>query len=180
MRRLAEIDRHKLIDVLAERLASERAGVRLYDAICTRVASAEPAVQRMLPRLEQQRAEEQAHADWLDAQLVALEAGSIATGNTRRVTRVRLETEGLQRIADDGAATVQELFHALLLFELADDGGWELLVQLAARGDDRAAHEAFAPRREAERAHVSFVRRAVTELLINEVLGYPVTLPIGP
>ena len=178
MRRLAELNRLKLIDVLAERLAFERAGVRLYDAVLSRLESAEPAVRRMLPRVEQQRAEAQAHAAWLEAQLRGLEAGAAA--GTRRAELAHLETEGLLRIAGDGAATVQEMFHALYVFELTDEGGWDLLVQLADRGGDRTAREELGRRREAARAHVAFVRRALTELLVNEVLGSPVTLPIGP
>lgn len=176
MRTLAEINRPKLIDVLAERPAFGRAGVRLYDAVVARLEPAEPAVRRMLPRVEQMRAEHHAELAWAEALLDALEAGAAA--GVRRVEMAQLETAGLLRIAEDGAATIQELFRALWLFELAHEGGWDLLVRLAERAGDLPARDELGRWRAQAEAHARYAHRALVELLINEVLGRPVTLPI--
>lgn len=178
MRKLAQINRPKLIELLTERLTFERVGVRLYDAIVSRLESAEPAVRRMLPRVEQQRAEEREHVAWLEALIDGL--ASDAPPIPRRPELAHLWTEGLLRISEAGAATIAELFQALHTFELANESGWQRLLRLAERGHDLPACDDFGHRLADEQAHVSFVRHALTELLVNEVLGSPVTLPIGP
>ncbi|HZS37034.1 MAG TPA: ferritin-like domain-containing protein [Polyangia bacterium] len=178
MRRLAEVNRHKLIDVLNERAASERASARLYGRVVERVANAEPAIRRMLARLELQRDEELEHGRWLEAQLRAL--GSDGFAVTARTQRVIGELRGLEALILDGGASIPELFHALLIAELADAVGWHLLVKLAERADDRPAVEAFGKRLANQEEHVAFLRRAAEEFLRNDVLGVAVTMPIGP
>ena len=178
MRRLAEINRDKLIDVLDERLAFERVSLRLYDAIIARVAHEEPAIRRMLPRLEDQRAEEREHASWLERQLVRLEADP--TRQQRRARVAELETHGLEQVIVTADATVGEMMHALGIAELADEAGWRLLVELARDAGDLPAVEELEHRRAAEEAHVGFAQRALRELARNDVLGVPVTLPNSP
>lgn len=178
MRRLAEINRAKLVEVLSERLAFERLGVRLYDQLLARLADAEPAIARMRPRVEQQRDEEREHVAWLEAQLGHLDGGG--AGGGRRVALVQTESQGLAHVVGDGASTVAEAFHALWAAELADAGGWELLVGLAEAADDAPAVDEFARRRDTERLHVAFLRRALAAFLRNDVIGAPVTMPIEP
>jgi bacterioferritin (cytochrome b1) len=178
MRRLAERNRHKLIEVLSERAASERVSARLYRRVVERVERAEPALRRMAPRLADQRRQELEHGRWLESQLRAL--GSDGFAVSERTQRVSTELRGIEELILDGHATIPELLHALLIAELADGVGWDLLVKLAERADDEPARQAFAERRTDQEEHVLFLRRAVAELLRNEVLGVPVTLPIAP
>jgi len=178
MRRLAEINRDKLIDVLDERLAFERVSIRLHGVIIQRVAVEEPAFRRMLPRLEEQRDEAREHVDWLTRQLEALDAAP--SNERRRVRLAALQSRGLEEamVAED--ATVGEMLHALATAELAGEAGWQILVELARSAGDLPAVEEFERRRRQETAHAGFVGKALREVTRNDVLGVPVTLPIGP
>ncbi len=175
MRRLAEIDRLKLVGLLADRLAFERAAAIRYGEILTRLADAEPAVQRIVPRLEQQLADERAQAAWLERELQRLEAP---------IDRVRAHVERTQVDCDalfgDRGSTVVELVRSLHRLELGDVAAWELLTAVAARADDEPARRAFSAIADGERAHLAFVERVAVELAVNDALGWPVTLPIAP
>ncbi len=175
MRRLAEINRRKLIDVLTERAAAERASARLYGRVVDRVARSEPAIRRMAPRLADQRDREIDHGRWLDGQLHALGADAFAP--SERAQRVTIELRGLEELILDGHATVAEMLHALLGVELMDAAGWDLLVGLAERAGDDFARRDFAERRDDAEEHADYLRQALMEMLRNDVLGVPVTLP---
>lgn len=177
MRRLAEINRPKLIEVLGERLAFERQAVRLYDVALLRMEDVEPALARMRPRLELQRDQEREHAEYLEGVLAALE-GDGAAGGGRRAALVAIESQGVSAVVGDGASSIADIFHALLTAELADGAGWELLVELAEAAGDRPAIDAFARRAEEELLHAAFLRRALAAFLRNDVIGAPETMPI--
>jgi hypothetical protein len=132
----------------------------------------------MAPRLADQRDREIDHGRWLDAQLRALGADAFAP--SERAQRVTIELRGLEELILDGHATVPELLHALYGVELMDAAGWDLLVGLAERAGDEAARAEFAERRGDAEEHADFLRCALVELLRNDVLGVPVTLPSAP
>src|SRR5437868_3256316 len=152
MHRLSQANRHKLIDLLNERAASERASARLYARVVERVSNAEPAIRRVLPRLQQQRTEGIEHGRWLDAQLRAL--GSDSFTITARTQRLIGELRGVEQLVVDEGASIADLFHALLIAELTNTLGWQLLVALADRADDRPAAEAFGKRCAKQEEHV--------------------------
>ena len=177
MRRLAEINRDKLADVLAERLAFERVGVRLYDAIMARVAGEEPAIRRILPRLEQQRDEEREHETWL-----ALEI----SGSTRRLrpTAPRRRRATWSRRASSGSCSprVRRWRDATRARDRrAGRPGRLAAPRRRWRGAPATlpAIEEFGRRQAEEEAHAAS-SAALRELTRNDVLGVPVTLPIDP
>lgn len=175
MRRLAEIDRLKLVGLLADRLAFERAAAIRYGETLARLAGAEPAVQRILPRLELQLADERAHASWLERELHRLDAP---------IEQVRAHVERMQVDCDalfgDRGNSVLDLVRSLHRLEIGDVAAWEILTAVAARADDEPARRAFAAIAEGERAHLAFIERVTVELAVNDALGWPVTLPIAP
>ena len=175
MRRLAEIDRLKLVGLLADRLAFERAAAARYGEALTLLGEAEPALRRIVPRLELQLADERAHASWLERELQRLEAP---------IERVRAHLERMQPECDalfgDRSHGVLALVRSLHRLELGDVAGWELLTAVAARADDEPARRAFSAIAEGERAHLVFIERVSVELAVNDALGWPVTLPIAP
>jgi bacterioferritin (cytochrome b1) len=177
MRKLAEQNRAKLIDLLMERLAFERAAVALYDTLLSRLREEEPAVRRMLPQLEVQRDQESEHVTWLELQVRAL--GGNPEGMTARSRLVARESSGLEEVVGDREARVAELLHALWVAELTDGAGWRVLVALADRVGDEAARIAFEERRRQEEHHGAFLQRAIEALAENDVTGAPVTLPSG-
>ena len=73
MRKLAERNVGRAIDLLNERLAFERTGVRLYDRMLLRMRLAENGeVQRMVDRMQRYRDQEREHEEWLEDQIRAL------------------------------------------------------------------------------------------------------------
>jgi len=175
MKELANFDRAKVIDSLSERLAFERAGVKLYDRICDVIRSgADENPKRMLEEMEQHRNEEKEHEEWLEEQIRAL--GGDAHGETDKSRLVTRESKGIEEVVMSDAE-LPHLFHALLAAELVDNAGWDLLVQIADEAGDREAKRAFKKRLHEEEDHLLFAREAMKRLSFQEVLGEPEKLP---
>lgn len=179
MDKLAKHNPEKLIDFLTARLAFERAGVKLYDAVLDKIRlGGDDNVMRMLDRLQQHRDEEREHEEWLEAQVRAL--GGDTHGQTDMSQLETRESKGIEDIILDGDNEISHLFHALLTAELADNAGWDLLVQLADDAGDRDAKHEFKKRLHEEEEHLLLMRRAVERLARHEVLGEEVRMPTWP
>ena len=171
MDKLAKKNVAKVIDLLSERLAFERSGVKLYDTLHARLRVAkDPALKALLEQVEHNRDEEQEHVEWLEEQIRAL--GGDAHTPTERSVLVRAESEGVERVMrrDD---SIPHDFHALLTAELADNAGWDLLVQIADEFGDPAAKKEFKKRLREEEQHLLFVRKTLLELTKQEVSVAP-------
>jgi len=167
MDKLARKNVTKVIDLLSERLAFERAGVKLYDTLHARLrVAADPALKALLEQVEHNRDEEAEHVEWLEEQIRAL--GGDAHSPTEGSVLVRAESEGVERVMrrDD---SIPHDFHALLTAELADNAGWDLLVQIADEFGDSAAKKEFKKRLREEEEHLLFVRKTLLELTKREV-----------
>ncbi|HET6436813.1 MAG TPA: DUF892 family protein [Anaeromyxobacter sp.] len=175
MEQLAKHNTAKVIDVLNERLAFERAGVKLYDRILLVMqATPDENVTRMLQEMQAHRDEEKEHEEWLEDQIRALGGDAhTETDKSRLVTR---ESKGIEEVVMS-EAKLPHLLHALLAAELVDNAGWDLLAQLADEAGDRDAKKAFKKRLHEEEDHLLFVRRAVERLSFEEVLGEEAKLP---
>ncbi len=175
---MAELGKHdpaKVIDVLNERLAFERAGVKLYDRVLEVVrASPDANVQRMREELQQHRDEEKEHEEWLEAQIRSL--GGDAHGETDKSRLVTRESKGIEEVVMSDAQ-LPHLFHALLAAELVDNAGWDLLAQIADEAGDHGAKREFKKRLHEEEDHLLFVRKAVEKLAFQDVLGEDAKLP---
>jgi rubrerythrin len=90
------------------------------------------------------------------------------------------ESSGIADIITDGDNEPRHLFHALLAAELADNAGWDLLVELADEANDRDAKKQFKKRLREEEEHLVFARRVVRRLARRDVLGEDVTMPTWP
>jgi bacterioferritin (cytochrome b1) len=175
MRELADQAKGKLIDVLTERLAFERAGVKLYDRILEVMrAGQDENVARMVPEMQRHRDEEKEHEEWLEAQIRAL--GGDAHAETDKSQLVTRESKGIEEVVMSDAR-LDHLLHALLAAELVDNAGWDLLAQLASEAGDHGARREFKRRLHEEEDHLLFVRKAVEKLSFEEVLGEDVKLP---
>jgi bacterioferritin (cytochrome b1) len=174
MGQLATYDKDKVIDTLNERLAFERAGVKLYDRILGVMRGAGEDVTRMIPEMERHRAEEKEHEEWLEAQIRAL--GGDAHAETERSRLVTRESKGIEEVVMSDAE-LPHLLHALLAAELVDNAGWDLLAQIADEAGDHAAKREFKKRLHEEEDHLLFVRKAVEKLSFRDVLGEEAALP---
>jgi len=146
-----------LLDRLGERLAFERTGVRLYDALLAHMnVVADPGLGPTVTELRQIRDEERRHFELLRS--VLEELGADPTVCTPAADAVAVETRGLLQVLTDPRSSRSQCLHAALVAELADHEGWRLLVTLArglARDDLVARFEQAA--REEER-HVERLR----------------------
>lgn len=154
------------IDKLGERLAFERSGVRLYDALirkCMAENSLESAID--LARLEVIRNEELEHMFLLKHCIES--AGADPTALTPSADVVAVSSMGVMQVITDPRTSVSQCLEAILMIELSDHDSWELLIEIALRqGQDKIAAK-FTEAFEAERRHVQEIR----SMLKGSVLG---------
>jgi bacterioferritin (cytochrome b1) len=172
---LAQYDKDKVIDLLNERLAFERAGVKLYDRVLDVMRSqTDENAARMMDEMQAHRDEEKEHEEWLEEQIRSL--GGDAHAETEKSRLVTRESKGIEEVVMSDAQ-LPHLFHALLAAELVDNPGWDLLVQIADEAGDGEAKRAFKKRLHEEEDHLLFVRKAVEKLAFREVLEEDTKLP---
>jgi bacterioferritin (cytochrome b1) len=178
MRKLIDANREKVLDLLTARLEFERTGVKLYDNVISRIrSSAGGDYERMLDTLEEHRDEEKEHEEWLEQQIRA--AGGDAHGATDMSRLEETESQGIAKVILDGDPQLGHALHALLMAELADNAGWDLLVRIAAEAHDAEARRGFRKRLHEEEQHLLFIRRALTRFERREVLGQRIAMPRG-
>ncbi len=175
---MADIAKHdpaKVIDVLNERLAFERAGVKLYDRVLEVMRSAgSEDVDRMIPEMQKHRDEEKEHEEWLEERIRSL--GGDAHSETERSKLVTRESKGIEDVVMSDAE-LPHLMHALLAAELVDNAGWDLLAQIADEAGDHKSKREFKKRLHEEEDHLLLVRKAVEEFSFADVLGEEAKLP---
>jgi bacterioferritin (cytochrome b1) len=117
-----------LVDKLSERLAFERGGARLYEAILAKAtALADPAVD--VTRLEEIRTQEVEHANLLAVALMTL--GADPTAQTPCADLVGVQSLGLLQSVSDPRTTLLQCLNSALAAELIDNAAWDLLATLA-------------------------------------------------
>lgn len=161
-----------LLDKIAERLAFERAGTRLYDQIITKcevLADASDDATDAAPMIEglrQIRLDEISHAQLLVEAMEQL--GGDPTAQTPSADLVGTEGMGLLQALSDPRTTPMQCLHALLTAELTDNAGWELLIDLARHyGQDDLAQQ-FAGALAQEEAHLARVKAWHTAAVLGE------------
>lgn len=156
-----------LIDKLGERLAFERTGVRLYEALIAkcRAAPAQP-LSVPLERLAHFRDEEARHLELVERTIASL--GADPTAQTPGADVAAMTSQGVLQVLTDPRTTVAQSLNAILTAEMSDNAGWELLIGLARQaGLDNIAAE-FEPALTAEREHMQSVRRWLEEAVLQE------------
>lgn len=152
-----------LLDKMGERLAFEKTGVRLYDALISKCEVAAPEVDLSL--LKTFRAQEAQHFALLGACIKSL--GADPTAQTPSADTAAVEGQGVLQVLGDPRATMAQAVHAILTAELVDNDGWELLVELAkSHGHDQMADQ-FQEALEQELEHLDHVRRWHQELILK-------------
>jgi hypothetical protein len=120
-----------LLDKLGERLAFERTGTRLYDALITKceVMLDEIEVSMTIEDLDDIRADEARHFLLLAGAIDAL--GGDPTSQTPSADLCGVELMGLVQVLNDPRTTIAQSLHAIVTAELSDKAGWETLIALA-------------------------------------------------
>ena len=144
---------HALIDRLGERLAFERGGVRLYEALIGKCETrTDEAVEIDVAVLRRFRDDEAEHFRLVSAAMEEL--GGDPTAQTPCADVSGVAAMGLMQVALDPRTSVLQTLHAVLGAELIDGADWELLVQLTRdQGYDDIA-ERFARAAQEEAVHL--------------------------
>jgi rubrerythrin len=178
MEKLARNNAAFVLDVLSGRLAFERTGVKLYDAVIDKIErKAEPRFHAIVGQLRHIREEEKEHEEWLEAQIRSL--GGHPEHQSEMAKLELEEGSGIERVIVDGHEKVIHLLHALLAAELADNAGWDVLVKLAGEAGDREAKAQFALRLAQEAKHLLYIREVVLRAAEVEILGRERPMPEG-
>lgn len=175
-----------LVDKLAERLAFERTGTRLYDALIAKYetmyagstlasrgngngmgAEAEDYDGYVSKEtLVEVRNQEAGHVMLVADAIRRL--GADPTAETPCADSVGVQSIGLVQTVSDPRTSLAQSLNAMLTAELADNAGWELLIQLAeSLGQDEMAGR-FRDALATEARHLQMIRSWLTLLVMAE------------
>jgi hypothetical protein len=143
-----------LMDKLGERLAFERSGTRLYDALMMKCKAAGAKIPAK--ELQHIRDEEAMHFALCGAAIQSL--GGDPTEQTPCADIAGVEGMGLMQVLTDPRTTVAQCLHAILVAEMTDNAAWEELIELTlpTGNDDLVAR--FRKAQENEADHLEKVR----------------------
>ncbi|MFL6712201.1 MAG: ferritin-like domain-containing protein [Sulfurifustis sp.] len=146
-----------LVDKLGERLAFERSGTRLYDALLTKYQAMPDKLRDMsAEQLARFRDEETMHFKMVAEAMESL--GADPTAQTPGADVVGVESIGLMQVVDDPRTTLSQCLNAMLVVELADNAGWELLIVLAEDMGQSGMAENFRTARTEEQEHLAKIK----------------------
>lgn len=174
------------LDKLGERLAYERTGVRLYDALILKFGSATtldsadvlPAIQlesedgdaREVETAEQTlnriRSEELEHFQLLSDAIVKMGGDPTCVTPCADVTAVA--SSGFMQVLNDPRTTLAQCLNAMLAVELADNAGWELLASLADDMGETELAGQFLGALAQEQEHLLIVKQWLTGLVYED------------
>jgi hypothetical protein len=150
-------DPNLLLDKLGERLAYERSGVRLYDALLSKVDAY--GTFRGGPSRDDVthiRDEELEHFHLLAQTIERL--GGDPTAVTPSANVQAVASRGMCAVLVDPRTNLLQSLEIVQMIELADNDCWAALIELAQGGGDAEAVEAFGEALEHEREHLERVR----------------------
>lgn len=156
-----DADMALFLDKLGERLAFERMGVRLYQALCDKLANGDGFPGGPSPEdLDHLRREEAEH--FLLLEEVIRQQGGDPTMMTPCADLAGVEGMGIHHVVVDPRTTLAQGLHAMLVAELADGAGWELLIEIARHVGVEDAARRFQHALEQEQGHLRMVRAWVS------------------
>jgi hypothetical protein len=156
---------HVLIDKLAERLAFERTGTRLYESLIVK-HEATPGVPVPIEKLREIHDEEAQHMLLVAEAIRAL--GGDPTAQTPAADVVAIESAGLVQTIAEPRTTFAQSLHAILVAELADNDGWVTLITVARAEGQEDMAKRFEAALANEEDHLAHVRQWLSELTLAE------------
>jgi rubrerythrin len=182
------------MDKIGERIAFERGGTRLYDALITKYQAVEALGEEVLapadrlPGLESASAagsiageapmqtlmrirnEELEHFRMLGEAM--LKMGGDPTAMTPCADVQATATMGIMQVVTDPRTTFAQSLNAMLSAELTDNAAWELLIQLAEEAGETDLAGRFLGALAQEQEHLAIVKGWLT-LLVSKGAGSP-------
>ena len=161
-----EVGMAVLLDKLSERLAFERTGTRLYEALLNKCEMlGEVAPGPTLEEIEQIGSEELDHFLLLNDTIAGL--GGDPTVQSPCADVAGVVSMGLLQVLTDPRSSLAHCLQAMLTAELTDNAGWELLIKLADNlGYDEMKTEFEAALLDEER-HLLNVRTWLSECVLD-------------
>jgi rubrerythrin len=161
-------DPRLLLDKLGERLAFERTGTRLYDALLVKCET-DPSTMvssMSIDAVLQIRDDEMNHFRQVAAAIESL--GGDPTAQTPCADLAGVEAMGLLQVLGDPRTTLTQALHAILTAELTDNVGWEMLVTLAETQGQKDMADEFRVALQEEREHLHIVHQWLTEATLGK------------
>ena len=155
-----------LLDKLSERLAFERMGTRLYEALlnkCEMLGEEQPGP--TLEEIQQIGQEELEH--FLLVNETITELGGDPTVQSPSADVAAVVSLGIMQVLTDPRSSMSQCLQAILTAELTDKAGWELLIKLAENlGYEDMASE-FQTALAHEEVHLQNVRTWLSECVLE-------------
>ena len=178
-----------LLDKIGERIAFERGGTRLYDALLTKYEGLSQNNGDVLPSVEELasdgeqvlpeylgesaeqtlrriRSEELRHFWLLSAAMTKM--GGDPTAQTPCADVTATATAGLLQVVTDPRTTLAQCLNAMQTAELTDNAGWELLIQLADDAGEVELAAQFLNALGQEQGHLMAVKNWLTYLVTEK------------
>ena len=155
-----------LLDKLSERLAFERTGTRLYEALfnkCEVLGETLPGP--TLEQIERIGREELEHFLLLNRTIE--EIGGDPTIESPSADVAGVASFGIMQVLTDPRTSMAQCLQALLTAELTDNAGWELLIKLADNLGYDEMKTAFQGALANEELHLQNVRAWLTECVLD-------------
>jgi bacterioferritin (cytochrome b1) len=160
-----------LVDKLGERLAFERTGVRLYEALLTKwsaLTEEERGADLYVDEAQLRRIleDEETHFRLLTDVLRVL--GADPTAMTPAADVAGVSAAGWLQVLNDPRTTIAQALNTMLSAELTDEAGWELLIELASAAGYTEMAEGFAVAEQAERRHIERIKGWLRGSVLSE------------
>lgn len=155
-----------LIDKLGERLAFERTGVRLYEAMIAKAQALETTGE-LLDSLKLIRDQEAEHMHLVAQAMETLGADPTAQTPCADVTGVM--SMGIMQVITDPRTNIAQGLNALMSAELIDNAAWELLIALAEGAGHDGIAKSFGHARIQEADHLVRIRSLMHEDLLTQI-----------
>jgi ferritin-like protein len=156
-----------LIDKLGERLAFERTGTRLYEAMLLKCSVADDTNNPIdIAGLGRIRDDEEMHFHLVHKFIEEL--GADPTAMTPCADMVGVQGMGLMQVISDPRTTIAQALNALLTAELTDNASWELLVELAEQTGHKDMATEFSAALQTEAQHLAMVKGWLREAVLQE------------
>jgi hypothetical protein len=156
-----------LLDKLSERLAFERMGTRLYDALinkCEILGESSPGP--TLAELRQIRDEEARHFLLLNEAVRTL--GGDPTVQSPCADVAAVASLGILQVLTDPRTNVTQCLQAILTAELTDNDGWQMLIDLTGTLGFTELAAGFQKALENEEQHLANVRGWLTDKVMEK------------
>lgn len=156
-----------LLDKLSERLAFERMGTRLYDALINKCeALGESSPGPTLADLRRIRDEEARHFMLLNGAITEL--GGDPTVQSPCADVAAVASLGILQVLTDPRTSVPQCLQAILTAELTDNDGWRMLIDLSATLGHAELAAEFQKALDNEEEHLASVRGWLSEEVLKQ------------